>query len=244
MLVDAAVHEIDVSIAAWESVRRPDQDEVLVRNINQARVDTTFSVIRQALHTQVLMALARLWDRGQQPIGFNKIAVELQKADVSSALIARAAGSAESRLAETRDARTGNFLSVANPVLFQALRDRLPETKALAAKSVELGISDWLHRYQSYVDHRIGDGLHELRTLRDKRVAHWDLSDIENGAQRTYRLHHLGRILRASEILTEQALLLSRDDHLRFIETHRLYNTEAEKFWTSIRSAARGGSVP
>lgn len=180
------------------------------------------------------MALARLWDHGRSPIGFSKIAAELASADVLSALSASAEAWVERRHSETRDARTGDLLSAADPIRFQERQDRMPEIVAEARNLVSNRVSSWLNLYQSYSEDRIRDGLSELRTVRDKRIAHWDEADIANGTTRTYRLHRIGRVLRASELLVERALLLSRDEHLRFVETHRLYALEASRFWSRL----------
>ncbi|CAH0143336.1 hypothetical protein [Roseomonas sp. CECT 9278] len=236
-LIDGSIDELDVAIPAWETSRRPDGDSALISRMNGARLAAPFQVVREALHVQVIMALARLWDADRRDggsIGFELVSTELRKGDVRAALRERAEAACALRLAETRDARTGQLLSVSDPDHHAWLRQRLPSDIAAAIAAQNTRVEKWCTTYTHYRTNRIQCALAELWTLRNKRVGHRQLSDLQTQTTRTYRIHNLGRILRASELLTEGALLCVKDEHYRFSETHRMYARAAGSFWSAL----------
>lgn len=245
-LAQAALEQIDIAIACWESARPADTDAALVNSMNGTLEANTFLIIRDALRVEAVLAIRRLWDERGDSLGFCHISAELRTPSVQEAIRRRRRYLAKSRLETMRDARTGRLLSDADPVAFAYSLARLPEMEANAASSVDSDIAAWKTNYHRYKNILLRTEIEYMRQLRNKRLTHHDISaGIDTPFVSLVTFRDTARILRASEILVQSARTLANDDHYSFLDSHRIEARYARKFWGRlIHPPARQGTAP
>lgn len=234
-LVEIAVQEVDIAIATWEAARPANNSHALLSRLTGTYEANTFLAVRSALNAQTAMALSRLWDSRADSAGFSQIHHRLSSPNIQNLILGRYRVSIVDRYHQVQLVGCED-----DPTQDESLRAflsrRIPEEQKVASDTATRNIADWLASFLHYKDHHISKELSKLRSYRNRRMAHRALDHL---SVEPVNLREIGRVLRASEILTQKLLLVVQRSELRFLDSHRVHADHAETFWSFVAESPR-----
>ena len=211
----------------WELWSIAARDKPLLDRLGKSFASSGFIEIRNSIHRSLVLTLARMWDKRSDSLSIRRLIADIGSDPVKSILTARRTQARDfthklkiidPEISEEALAALAKDIAAEIPGIIADV-DREIETLTTAHKTVDASVPST-----------------HIRTLRNKRIAHYDLGGIEAG--QTAKIGDEQRLLEETgDLIQKLGGLLGIDPN--FEPMRRTARLAAILFWAPIRAETR-----